>query len=175
MRHPYSGYGQDDRAIVVRSERIFPLASVSRPALGPTQPPGQWVPGFLSSGIKRGRRVTTTTHTHLVRKSRMSRSYTPLPPSAFMACSGTALAINMRHPSNGSTAQIGPWPPSLSLLITQNYTHGRTPLDEWSARLRGLYLHRTTQHINIRDKHPCPGRDSNPTIPATKRPHNYAL
>jgi hypothetical protein len=29
-------------------------------------------------------------------------------------------------------------------------------LDEWSARRRGLYLHRTTQHINTRDKHPCP-------------------
>jgi hypothetical protein len=26
-----------------RGERIFPLASVSRPALGPTQPPVQWV------------------------------------------------------------------------------------------------------------------------------------
>jgi hypothetical protein len=39
---------------------------------------------------------------------------------------------------------------------------GRTPLDELSARRRGLYLHRTTQHINTRDKHPCPQRDSNP-------------
>jgi hypothetical protein len=41
-------------------------------------------------------------------------------------------------------------------------THGRTPLDEWSARRRDLYLHRTTQHINTRDNHPCPERDSNP-------------
>jgi hypothetical protein len=49
-----SGYGLDDRAIQVRSppgKRIFPLASVSRPALGPIQPPVQWV---LSSGVKRG-------------------------------------------------------------------------------------------------------------------------
>jgi len=30
--------------------RIFPLASVSRPALRPTQPPVQWVPGVLSQG-----------------------------------------------------------------------------------------------------------------------------
>jgi hypothetical protein len=27
---------------------------------------------------------------------------------------------------------------------------------------RGLYLHRTTQHRNTRDKHQCPQRDSNP-------------
>jgi hypothetical protein len=36
-----------------RGQRIFPLASVSRPTLGPTQPPVQWVPGVLSPGLKR--------------------------------------------------------------------------------------------------------------------------
>jgi hypothetical protein len=74
-------------------ERIFPLASVSRPALGPTQPPVQWVPGVLSPGVKRGRGVTLTSHPHLVLRSRMSRSYilSPLPPSDSMACSETAI------------------------------------------------------------------------------------
>jgi hypothetical protein len=43
-------------------QRIFPLSSVSRPALGPTQPPLQWVPGVLSPGVKRGRGVMLTTH-----------------------------------------------------------------------------------------------------------------
>jgi hypothetical protein len=37
-----------------QGQRIFPLASVSRPALRPTQPPVQWVPGVLSPGVKRG-------------------------------------------------------------------------------------------------------------------------
>jgi hypothetical protein len=54
---------QGDRgSITGRGERIFPLASVSRPALGPIQPPVQWVPGVLSPGRKRGRGVTLTTH-----------------------------------------------------------------------------------------------------------------
>jgi hypothetical protein len=49
-----------------QGQRIFPLASVSRPALGPTQPPVQWVPGVFSPGVKRGRGVMLTTHPHLV-------------------------------------------------------------------------------------------------------------
>jgi hypothetical protein len=47
--------------------------------------------GVLSRGLKRGRGVTLTTHRHLVPRSRMSRSYTSCPPSAFVACKGTAL------------------------------------------------------------------------------------
>jgi hypothetical protein len=40
---------------------------------------------------------------------------------------------------------IGHCPPLYwYFLITHNQTHGRTPLDEWSARRRGLYLHSTT-------------------------------
>jgi hypothetical protein len=79
-----SAYGLDDRVIEVRSpaeaKGIFPLSSVSRPALRPTQPPVQWVPGVLSLGVKRCRGLMVTTHPHLVLRSRVSRSYTSSPP-----------------------------------------------------------------------------------------------
>jgi hypothetical protein len=86
-----SGYGLEDRAIEAKG--FFLMASVSTPALRPTQPPVQWVPGVLSPGLKRGRSVTLTTHPQLVPRSRMSRSYISSPPSASVACSGTALAF----------------------------------------------------------------------------------
>jgi hypothetical protein len=67
------GYRLDDLQIGVRSpaeaKDFFPVASMSRPALGSTQAPAQWVPGVLSSGIKRGRGVTLNTHTHLLPRS----------------------------------------------------------------------------------------------------------
>jgi hypothetical protein len=59
---------------------FVPLASASRQALGPTQPPVQRVPWVLSPGLKRGRGVTLTTHRHLVPRSRMSKSYISSPP-----------------------------------------------------------------------------------------------
>jgi hypothetical protein len=66
-----SGYGLDDRAIEVRSPagaKAF-SASVSRPALWPTQPPVQWVLGVLSPEAKRDRGVTVTTQPHIVPRS----------------------------------------------------------------------------------------------------------
>jgi hypothetical protein len=77
-----SDYGLDDRgSIPGRDKWFFSLTSVSKPALWPTQPPVQWVPGVLSPGIKRGRGVMLTTHPYLVPRSWMSRSYyTSSPP-----------------------------------------------------------------------------------------------
>jgi hypothetical protein len=71
--------------------RIFPVASVSRPALKSTQPLVQWVATVLSLGVKRGRGVTLATHLRLVPRSRMSRSYTSSPPSPSTVCSGAAV------------------------------------------------------------------------------------
>jgi hypothetical protein len=57
------------------------------------QPPVQWVSGVLFPRLRRGRVVTLTTHPHLVPRSRISGNYTSSPPSAFVACSWTALAF----------------------------------------------------------------------------------
>jgi hypothetical protein len=47
-------YWLDDRGFESRQGLgIFLFTIVSRPALGPTQPPIQWVSGVLSLGIKR--------------------------------------------------------------------------------------------------------------------------
>jgi hypothetical protein len=53
-------YGLDDRGSIPDRQRIFLLVPASRPALGPTQLPIQWVPGVLSPGVKRDRRVMLT-------------------------------------------------------------------------------------------------------------------
>jgi len=58
-----TGYGLDGPGIESRWGQDFP--HLSRTALGPTQPPVQWVPG-LSRGVKSGRGVTLTPHPLLV-------------------------------------------------------------------------------------------------------------
>jgi hypothetical protein len=60
-----SDYGLDYRAIGVRSPaeaKDFSSNLCVQTALGPTQPPVQWVPSVLSPGVKRGRGVMLTTH-----------------------------------------------------------------------------------------------------------------
>jgi hypothetical protein len=95
-----SDYRLDDRMIGVQSlveAKDFSLASVSRPALRPTQPPIQWVPGVLSRRVQRRRGLTMNTHPHIMPGSRMSRSYTSSPPRASMECCGIALLLLLHN------------------------------------------------------------------------------
>jgi hypothetical protein len=51
-------YGHNDRdSILGRGQRSLLFTTVSRPAVGPSQPPIQWVPTALSAGVRRWRGV----------------------------------------------------------------------------------------------------------------------
>jgi hypothetical protein len=63
---------------------FYLLTTASRPALGPTQSPIQWVLGALSWG-QGGRGVKLATHLYLVLRSRMLGATPPLPQYASMA------------------------------------------------------------------------------------------
>jgi hypothetical protein len=68
---------------------------VSRPALGPTQPPIQWVPVALSLEVK-WPGVKLTTHLHLIPSSRLRGAIPPFSQYAFVAwCSGKSTATNL--------------------------------------------------------------------------------
>jgi hypothetical protein len=74
------GYGLEDRGFESRQPLgIFLLTTVSRPALAPTQPPIQWVPGALSLGIKwSGREADHSPPSNAEVKN--AWSYTSTPP-----------------------------------------------------------------------------------------------
>jgi hypothetical protein len=76
------------RVLSFYSVSMIPAASVSRPALRPTQPRIQSI-----LGVKRGRGVTLTTHLHLVQMSRMSRNYTSSPLVACMTLAGQLFIV----------------------------------------------------------------------------------
>jgi hypothetical protein len=61
---------------------------------------------------------------------------------------------------HGATAASGPRPANYrgSMITFRHTTVDRTPLDEWSARRRNLYL---TTH-KTKDRYACPWRDSKP-------------
>jgi hypothetical protein len=75
IMEPLGFLGFDSR----RGLRIFLFTTASRTALGPTQPPIQWVTGALSLGGKSGWGVRLTTHLHLLPRSVMRGTMPPLP------------------------------------------------------------------------------------------------
>jgi hypothetical protein len=91
-----SGYGFDDQTIEVRfpaEAKEFSSNFCVQTGSGAHPASCTIGTGVLSPGLKSGRGVTLTTHSHLVPRSRMSRSYTSSPPSVSVSLSGTALAL----------------------------------------------------------------------------------
>jgi hypothetical protein len=84
------------------------------------------------------------------------------------------LHSSISPPPHGSTAPSGQGSPHYRgfTITLRHTTFRRTPLDEWSARHRDLYL---TTHNIARDSHPFPWRDSNPQPQQAsgRRPTSY--
>jgi hypothetical protein len=79
------GYGLDDRGSRVRFlVGIFLFTTASRTALGPTQPPIQWVLDALSLGVKRPWREAGHSPPSSA-EVKNAWSYTSIPPYVFMA------------------------------------------------------------------------------------------
>jgi hypothetical protein len=88
-----SDYGLDDRAIRVRSPsgaEDFSSSLCVQTGSGAHPASCTMGTGVLSPGVKARPGLDADHSPHLVPRSRMSRSYTSSPPSASMACSGTA-------------------------------------------------------------------------------------
>ena len=77
-----TGCGLDGPGIESRWGRDFP--HLSRPALGPTQPPVQWIPGFFRGKERPGRDADFSTPSSAVVMK--GYSYTSTPPVGRTAC-----------------------------------------------------------------------------------------
>jgi hypothetical protein len=75
---------------------------------------------------------------------------------------------------HGTAASSGPWPPHYRgfTFTLRHTTLGRTPLDEWSARRRDLYL---TLHDTHKRYISMPSAGYKPAIPTRERQQNHAL
>jgi hypothetical protein len=69
-----TGYGLDGQDLIPSRGTFFLFSIASRPALGLTQPPIQWVPRTISPG-KSDLGVKLTTHPHLVLRARIVKLY----------------------------------------------------------------------------------------------------
>jgi hypothetical protein len=88
------GYGLDDWAIEVRSpaqEKDFSSNLCVQTGSGAHPASCTMGTGFPFPGGKARPGCDADHSRHLVQRSRMSRSYTSSPPSAFVACSGTSV------------------------------------------------------------------------------------
>jgi hypothetical protein len=107
-----SGYGLDDRAFDVRSRqrRKDFCSSLCPDRLWAHTASCTMATGVLSPRLMRGQGLKLTAHPYFVPRSRGSRSYTSSPPSAFMACSETALGLIFYYSSiTKPSGWLTPW------------------------------------------------------------------
>jgi hypothetical protein len=78
---------------------IFLFTTVSRPALEPTQPPIQWVPGALSLGVKLPEREADHSHPHSA-EIKMRGAIPPLPNTPSWYCA------QLKEQSTGTTLPL---------------------------------------------------------------------
>ena len=120
-----TGYGLDGPGIESWWRRDIP--HLSRQALGPTQPPVQWLPG-LSRGVKSGRGVKLTPHPLIVPRSRKSRAIPLLPlwavrpVQSLSACKRVHFFLLMKR----VMCQVTPQKNNIHLALSY-YTSVRSP------------------------------------------------
>jgi hypothetical protein len=144
-------YGLDGRGFESRQELgIFLFTAVSRPALGPTLPTIQWVPGALSLWVKRpGREADHSPPSSNEVKN--ASSYTSIPQYTFIAwCSvkaqGQIYLYILPKPSE-STLLPHTVPISVSFRTSDNIYHecstSRLSYPPWLCHLNstGLQVH----------------------------------
>jgi len=103
-------YGLDGPVIESRWGRDFP--HLSRPSLGPTQPPIQWLP-VLFPRVKRPGRGVNHLHTHLKPRLKKEYRYPLLPLRAFVFCSRVNFTFTFTTPRQ-SRVEIWMTPPILN-------------------------------------------------------------
>jgi len=129
-------------------------------------------PSLLYNG---GRSVVLTTHVLLQTSCKAVGCIPPLPPSASPGMSWGCLYLLLLFVCYWSDSPQWAMASSLSRFLDhtqRRITVGRTPLDEWSACRRHLYL---TTHNTHYTQTLMPPAGFEPTISADERPQTNAL